>query len=148
MRCAIVGFSSLMLTFPLAAAEDELPWAFQNGEAQGYSLEPVSADPAPGTPVCLGTEQKFVVSVSYALSIAKEGKVVLVIQDETNKLIEGTSSSQVSETVQEGRGEVTLTETITIPSAKEVRLFVPLIPAGMQQTEGELVLRFPIEACK
>ena len=86
--------------------------------------------------------------VSYALSIAKEGKVVLVIQDETNKLIEGTSSSQVSETVQEGRGEVTLTETITIPSAKEVRLFVPLIPAGMQQTEGELVLRFPIEACK
>jgi hypothetical protein len=137
-----------MLPFFAVAAEDELPWAFQNGEAQGYSLEPVSADPAPGTHVCAGTERKFVVSVSYALTISKEGKVVLVFQDEANVPIEGASPSQVSQKVREGRGTVTLSETITIPRAKEVRLFVPLIPAGMQQTDGELVLRFPIEACE
>jgi hypothetical protein len=148
LRHSILAFLSVVLPTSVVAAEDELPWAFQNGEAHGYSLEPVSADPLPGTPLCAGSERKFAVSVSYALTISTEGKVMLVFQDENNVQIAGRSPSQVSQTVSEGRGTVTLSETITIPRAKEVRVFVPLIPGGMEKTEGELVLRFPIKACE
>lgn len=148
MRYSILAFLFVMLPDSLVGAEDELPWAFQNGEAQGYSLKPVSADPVPGTPLCAGSERKFAVSVSYALTISTEGKVVLVFQDESNVQIAGQSPAQVSQTVSEGRGTVTLFETITIPKAKELRLFVPLIPTGIEKTEGELVLRFPIKSCE
>jgi hypothetical protein len=40
---------------------------------------------------------------------------------------------------------VTLTDTIAVPRrAKELRLFIPLVPEGIETTYGEVVIRYPI----
>lgn len=42
--------------------------------------------------------------------------------------------------------EFTLTDTVTVPKrAKELRLFVPLVPDGLSETSGEVTIRYPIK---
>jgi hypothetical protein len=42
-------------------------------------------------------------------------------------------------------GAATLKQRLTIPrDAKEVRLFVPLIPDGLTNTTGEITIRYPV----
>ena len=48
--------------------------------------------------------------------------------------------------VSEPEGSVTLTDTVVVPKrAKELRLFVPLIPEGLQETHGEVTIRYPVK---
>jgi hypothetical protein len=126
------------------AGEDALPWSFVNGSARGYSIQLVSASPVPGTKVAVGQTVEFKVTVSYQLSIADKGSIVLVVQDENNKnLLAG--KSQQSQSVDRGKGSVTLTESFVVPAgSEEVRLFIPLVPQGLEHTDGELVLRYPV----
>jgi hypothetical protein len=132
--CAAVGI----------AAGDALPWAFVNGSAKGYSIQLVSAFPSPGTKVAVGQTVEFKITVSYVLSIADKGSIVLVVQDENNKnLLE--DKPQQRQLVDHGKGKVTLTQSFKVPSGgNEVRLFMPLVPQGLEHTEGELVLRYPV----
>lgn len=125
------------------AAEDALPWAFVNGSAKGYSIQLVSAIPSPGSKLAVGQNVEFKITVSYALSIADKGAIVLVIQDENNKNLQPDEPQQ-SRSVDRGKGKVTLTQSFTVPSGgHEVRLFMPLVPQGLEHTDGELVLRYP-----
>src|ERR1700685_2326155 len=73
------------LALPAFAADPALPWSLVNGAAQGYSIQLVSAEPSPGTAVTVGQTVEFKVTVSYKLSVADKGAIVLVIQDENNK---------------------------------------------------------------
>jgi hypothetical protein len=126
------------------AADASMPWAFVNGSAKGYSIKLESVSPAPGSRIRVGETVKFEVRVSYKLTVADAGKVILVIQDESNKnLIAG--QQQTNQSVTRGKGSVTLTQDFVVPTgSQEVVLFIPLVPNGMSHTSGELVVRYPI----
>jgi hypothetical protein len=130
--------------FPASASEDTQPWSFVNGSAQGYSVQLVSASPMPGTKMAAGQTVDFKVTVSYELSIAEKGAIILVVQDENNKnLTEGRAQERAP--VKRGKGTVTLTQRLVVPGgSNEVRLFIPLVPNGIDNTSGELVLRYPV----
>jgi len=126
------------------AADAPLPWAFVNGSAKGYSIKLESALPAPGTPVANGQTVEFKITVSYQLSAADKGSILMVVQDETNKNLLGDRKQQ-SQSVDRGKGTITLTDSLVVPEGgKEIRLFIPLVPAGLISTSGELVIRYPV----
>jgi hypothetical protein len=142
-----IGVAAVLLSVAASiglAAEGALPWSFVNGSAKGYSIQLVSASPVPGTKMAVGQTVEFKVTVSYQLSIADKGSIVLVVQDENNKnLLAG--KPQQSQSVVRGKGSITLTESFVVPAGSdEVRLFIPLVPQGLEQTDGELVLRYPV----
>lgn len=133
----------LSCAFSANSADTPLPWAFVNGSAKGYSIKLESASPAPGTPVTVGQTVEFTFTASYELSLKDKGAIVLVIQDETNKQLDGGKPQ--SETVTRGKGTVTLTQSLVVPaSEKEVRFFIPLVPEGISHTSGELLIRYPV----
>jgi hypothetical protein len=127
-----------------ANAAEELPWAFYAPAAEGYSLELVSIDPLPGTPLVRGSEVTIVASVTYQMSIAAKGTIVFVPQDEKNRPV-GENESRAKQDVEAPSGAVTLRQTFVVPSnAKELRLFIPLLPEGLESTTGEITVRYPI----
>jgi hypothetical protein len=135
-----------VIMLPAVAADTALPWFFVNGSPQGYSIQLVSADPAPGTAVSVGQTVDFKVSVSYKLSIADKGTVILAIQDENNNSL-SHGNPQQSQPVALGDGTIAMTQSFVVPDGvKEVRLFIPLVPNGLQHTEGELVVRYPVSS--
>jgi len=132
------------ITAPTLSAGGALPWSFVNGSAKGYSIQLSSASPVPGTRIRVGQTIEFKVTVSYQLSIADEGSIVLVIQDENNKSL-SPGIRQQSHSVDRGKGTITLTESFVVPAGtSEVRLFIPLVPQGLTHTDGELVLPYPV----
>lgn len=138
-----------LIAFALCASfarsqEAPMPWAFVNGSAEGYSVTLESASPEPGTPLTIGQMVEFKIRISYRLSIAESGAVILVLQDETNKSLSG-DRKQKSQTVNKGTGSITLTDSFIVPAGgKEVRLFIPLVPTGLSNTSGELLIRYPV----
>jgi hypothetical protein len=138
------SISVVLFALPAWAADAALPWSFVNGSAKGYSIHLVSADPQPGTAVAAGQTVQFKVTVAYQLSIADKGAVILVIQDENDKSL-SPANGQQSAPVARGDGTLTINATFVVPNGiREVRLFIPLVPNGLQHTDGELVLRYPI----
>lgn len=136
---ALVAFASVGI-----AADGAMPWAFVNGSAKGYAIKLESASPAPGTPLTVGQTVEFKITVSYRLSIAEKGLIVLVVQDETNKSLRNGKKQQ-SQSVNKGTGTVTLVESLVVPvGSNEVRLFIPLVPNGLTDTSGEVVVRYPV----
>jgi hypothetical protein len=147
-RCdgRIAAFCSLMgiLALPALAADDTLPWSFVNGSAKGYSIHLESASPVPGTHFHVGETIEFKITVSYRLTIADNGTVVLIFQDENNKSL-SAGNPQKNLPVPRGDGTVTLEQSFVVPAdGNEVRLFIPLVPNGLKETDGELVLRYPV----
>jgi hypothetical protein len=145
MRIRVL-FAFLVLAFAsLAQSRDApMPWTFVNGSAKGYSIKLESVSPAPGSPLTTGQAVEFKVAVSYQLSIADKGSIVIVVQDETDKnlLID---KKPLSQSVDRGKGTVTLTQSLVVPTgSSEVRLFIPLVPNGISHTSGELVIRYPV----
>ncbi len=127
-------------------AEDSLPWAFKAKEAEGYSIDLVSVDPAPGTPLVAGSSVEFKVAVTYSMTVADHGAIVLVFQDEANRAVKPT---QVMAEVAGGSGSAALSDTVVVPrNARELRLFIPLVPAGLKETTGEITLRYPLQKGK
>lgn len=84
-------FALLLVSFACVsdAADAPMPWVFVNGSAERYSIKLESASPAPGTPVTIGQTVQFKITVSYQLSVADKGSILLVVQDETNKNLLG-----------------------------------------------------------
>jgi hypothetical protein len=137
--------SFVLVAFASASsAQAPMPWAFVNGSAKGYSIKLESASPAPGAPLTVGQTVEFKVAVSYQLSIADKGAILIVVQDETDKNLL-TDKNQTSQSVDRGKGMVTLTQSLVVPAgSSEVRLFIPLVPSGISHTSGELVIRYPV----
>ena len=126
------------------AAEEPLPSSFVNGSAKGYSIALESAWPAPGTPVTVGQTVEFKITASYKLSIADNGAILMIVQDETDKNLLA-DAKQPSQSANRGKGTVTLTESFVVPAgSNEIRLFIPLVPSGISHASGELVIRYPV----
>jgi hypothetical protein len=145
MKTTLVWLAAALLSASsVAPARDELPWTFNGTRVDGYAIDLVSVDPAPGTALVRGSSVEIKVTARYTMTIAPKGEVRLVLQDEKNKRIEATKSPE-SVPVDGPSGTVTLTATISaIPKSKEVRIFVPLIPNGLEVTDGEIVIRYPV----
>jgi hypothetical protein len=125
-------------------AADNMPWTFNGQRAEGYSIDLISVEPAAGTPLVRGSSVEIKINAKYAMSIKPEGQVFLVIQDEKNKRVEATKTP-ASIPVTAGDGTLTLTAMIAeVPKSKEIRVFVPLSPKGLEETNGEIVIRYPI----
>jgi hypothetical protein len=140
----LFGFVLAAFASMANSADGPLPWAFVNGSAKGYSIKLESASPAPGTPVTVGQNVEFKITVSYQLSVADKGSILLVVQDETNRNLLGDRKQQ-SQSVNRGKGTVTLTDSFVVPAgSNEVRLFIPLVPEGMTNTDGEVVVRYVV----
>jgi hypothetical protein len=146
-RSGLVGLlavQALALAQATVAEEQANPWAFNAPRAEGYRIDLVSAEPPPGTPLLRGASVPFKVTVSYSLDVAPHGAVILVFQDESNKVVTG-ERGQTTVEVQKGNGVVTLADTVVVPSdANELRLFIPIVPDGLTTTTGEITLRYPI----
>lgn len=126
-------------------AADEMPWSFNAPRAEGYSIDLVSVEPAPGTPIKVGETVNVKVTVSYKLTATEKGGVVLVFQDEKNRSPKAEGEKQVFQQITGASGTLTLEDKITVPKrAKELRLFVPVMPDGVEETTGEVVIRWPI----
>jgi hypothetical protein len=126
MMRALIAFVLLALGSAPVAADTPMPWAFVNGPAKGYSIKLESASPTPGTAITVGQRVEFKVTVSYQLSIADSGSIILVVQDENNKNLLA-DQKQPSQSVGKGKGTVTLAQSFIVPSgSNEIRLFVPL----------------------
>ena len=147
MKSHLVVFlcaQALMWSQDATAKDEELPWAFNAPRAEGYTIDLAAVDPTPGMPLVRGATVTFKVTLSYELDIAPHGVIILVFQDEKNRIVTGDRPQTMSE-VTEGKGSITLTETIVVPAkAKELRLFIPLVPDGITTTTGEVTLRYPI----
>jgi len=136
--------ATLLAVAASALAGDEMPWVFNSERGQGYAIDLVSADPAPGTPLVRGSSVTIKVTAKYSMSVAKAGKVFLVLQDDKNRQVEATREPASIPATDAG-GTVTLSATVAeVPKAKEVRIFVPLFPEGLSETTGEIVLRYPV----
>jgi hypothetical protein len=143
-RVLALALALMILGVPVGVVGQVLPWSFVNGTPEGYSVQLVSAVPAPGTQIFRGQALQFKVTIAYRLSIADTGSIVLVVQDENNKSLTGDQPQQ-SQIVEQGQGTVTLTQSFIVPAGgNEVRLFVPLVPNGVEHTSGELILRYPV----
>jgi hypothetical protein len=126
------------------AAAAPLPWSFVNGAGKGYSIKLISAAPEPGAGVRVGQSVEFKVDLSYQLDVADEASVVLVFQDDTDKSLKPGATQQHVD-VHKGNGTVTLRDSLIVPEGvKEIRLFIPIVPKGMSNTSGELILRYPV----
>jgi hypothetical protein len=136
--------ATLLAASATALAGDEMPWTFNGTRVAGYSIDLLSVDPAPGTPLVRGSSVEIKVTAKFAMTIAPAGKVLLVLQDDKNKHVEATRTPE-SAPVSGPAGTVTLSATIpVVPKSKEIRIFVPLVPNGLQSTDGEIVIRYPI----
>ena len=145
----LLGRLSMVLVFLIAVAsgsvggdESSSPWAFNGPRGEGYTIDLIDVQPAPGTPLIAGASVEFTVRVRYTLAIASHGSIVLVFQDEKNQ---SATRSQVMKKVDKGAGEMILSDKVSIPvDAQELRLFVPLVPEGLTNTKGEVTIRYPV----
>lgn len=144
-RSSVVFVVGALQVASMAESEAEnLGWTFNAPRAAGYSINLDSAKPAPGTPLLRGANVSFEASVSYALEIDERGTIILVFQDDSGQIITG-DRAQTSVEVTRGQGTLTLTDSVVVPAeAKELRLFIPLMPSGMKATTGEITVRYPI----
>ena len=134
----------LALASTLSLASDELPWAFNSKRAEGYTIDLVSVTPEPGTPLIVGSQVEFKVTVKYVNAVKPKAEVILVFQTDKGQA-KPEGEKQVTREVTEKSGELTLEDKITIPKkAKQLYLFVPLRPDGLEVTDGEVVIRYPI----
>jgi hypothetical protein len=115
------------------------------GVGDGYEIAYIRATPAPGSTLTLNDLVRFDITVKYALVVADKGEIRMIFQNQDDALV-FPGQIQVSADVVKGSGEVTLSQDIRIPKGiSELRLYVPIRPAGLRKTSGELLLTYPIK---
>jgi hypothetical protein len=105
----------------------------------------VNMNPAPGTALQLGQTVTFAGTPAYILVSADVGGMRMVIQDQANRVLQ-TDGTQVIAVAHRGSGDVTLSQTITLPSEgiTSVRVFFVLVPAGASSSNAVLSLSYPV----
>jgi hypothetical protein len=145
---ASVAVVSACSAVPNAPDAGSSPLAFNAPPGDGYSIALLKVDPVPGTALVAGAKLNFKVTVSYKMSISSHGDIFLVFQDEKDVGIKPDDPRAKFEVTQT-EGVASLANAITVPSgAKEVRVFVPIMPEGLKSTTGEVTIRYPIKQTK
>jgi uncharacterized lipoprotein YbaY len=104
----------------------------------------VDVSPVLGTKLVHGQTVTFTATAGYSLNSADSGKVVLAIQDQANTLLNAT---QPTAAVTKGSGQVTLSQSITLPDTgvTSVRLFFFLAPAGSTSTRAVAPITYQVQ---
>lgn len=105
----------------------------------------ISMNPPPGTVLQLGQTVTFSGTPGYTLASADVGTVIMVVQDQDNRPLP-VSGPQPTVVVRRGSGDVTLTETVTVPAdaVTIVRVFFVLTPAGAASTSATVAVTYPV----
>jgi hypothetical protein len=102
-------------------------------------------NPAAGTRLKLGQTVTFSGTPRYALSTADFGIVLMVVQDQNDRPLQ-ISGGQPTVVVARGNGDVTLSQTVTLPGAgvTSVRVFFALAAGGATTTNAALSISYPV----
>jgi hypothetical protein len=104
-----------------------------------------NVNPPTGTTLHPGQTVTFTGTAGYTLATADQGSVVMVIQDQANRALP-TSDGQKSAVVPRGSGNVTISQTITVPDdgVTSVRIFFALAAAGTTTTNAVLSVAYQV----
>ncbi|HTQ80171.1 MAG TPA: hypothetical protein VMM92_09250 [Thermoanaerobaculia bacterium] len=139
-------FATLVLALTLVTS------ALAGCSGSGHSPSESSSDaisitgisPTAGGKLAPGSTVTFTANVSYQLSSAATGTIVLSLEDQlSNPLQTGT---QPSVTVNQGQGTTSLTDHLTIPASgvTQIQVFVSLTPAGAAFTNTVALVTYPV----
>lgn|GEM_PF-3862304 len=124
--------------------QNQVRWTYNAHRADGYTIDLVSVEPKPGEKLLAGRTVTFKVKARYSMSVADKGAVALVFQNRTGQHVEGTTP-QTRINVVGPSGTVELSRVVIIPiQTDRMQLFVPFVPDGFKQTDGEIVINYPI----
>jgi hypothetical protein len=130
LACATVSGCALVFDLP----GTEALTAISKG-----SIRIVSLEPKDGTVLAPGQQVSITASVHYELE--GEGRVALVVQDETGP-VPGASQAEAPAT---GSGELTLKGTFTVPArATRIEVFLPLTPGDVPVTSTVAHAAYPV----
>lgn len=116
-----------------------------SAKSTGYSIELIEAHPKPESILTPGAPVDIHVKVKYSMTDAQRGRVVMVLQDVSGGLVADASGKQPSSEVKGPSGSVSLSATIKVPRQGDaLRVFVPLIPDGSANTDGEVYFSYKI----
>jgi hypothetical protein len=84
-------------------------------------------------------------TAGYSLATADSGTVFMVIQDQANHILQEVGS-QPRVAVGKGTGDVTLSQTITLPTSgvSSIVVFFALLPAGATATTAAVSVSYPV----
>jgi hypothetical protein len=101
--------------------------------------------PAPGTPLQAGQTVTFSGTPGYVLASADFGTVVMVIEDQNDRVLPMSSTLSMT-VVGRGSGDVTISQTVTLPAdgITSVQVFFVLAPAGATSTKASVRLEYPV----
>ena len=87
------------------------------------------AAPTPGTKLLHGQTVTFIATAGYSFNSANSGQVVMAIEDQNYRLF---TSNQVVANISKGNGQVTLSQTVTLPDTgiTAAYAFFFVVPAG------------------
>ena len=111
------------------------------------TINVASITPVGGTRLRPGQEVTFEAMVSYELGTIDTGLIRMVIQDQTDSIIQAIPRDPLQDrTVERGSGTVSFSDVVTIPGSgvTEVNVFFPLFPAGATSTSTVAVVSFPV----
>lgn len=102
--------------------------------------------PAPGATLSRGQTVTFTGTISYSLASADSGTVGLTIQNQANQVLQPTGS-QPSTTVARGSGQVTLSQSITLPTTGTtgVTVFFSLTRVGSTTTNTVTSVAYTVQ---
>jgi hypothetical protein len=100
--------------------------------------------PPLGTKLLHGQTVTFTGTAGYSLNSADSGQVLLAIEDQTNKRL---STTEPSATVAKGSGQVTLSQSITLPDTgvTAVQLYFLLVATGATSTHAAVPVTYQVQ---
>jgi hypothetical protein len=104
----------------------------------------IDLTPPLGTKLLHSQNVTFTGTAGYSLQSAASGQVLLLIQEQTGKALGAT---QPSATVAKGSGQVTLSQSVTLPDAgvTSVLVIFILVPAGATSTHAGAPLTYQVQ---
>ncbi|MEQ1760416.1 MAG: hypothetical protein ABL986_19050 [Vicinamibacterales bacterium] len=140
-----LGLSSLTVTYTLTPSGPGAPVSTSvKYSVQGAGLVLLSMQPPAGSTLRRGQVIQFQGTVLYNLDV-DSGRLSLVIQDQANRNLQRGDAPSV--VVSRGRGEATLTQSLTIPTSdvSAINVFFALRPAGASVSSNVILAPFTVE---
>lgn len=143
MRPNVTLTGTLLLLFSLVsiACGSSLPTPAPTDSLRGVN----NLAPAAGTTLQAGQTVTFSGTVGYSLASTESGTLVMVIQDQASRLLQ-EPGTQPSVAVGKGSGDVTLSQTLTLPATGITSIVVMfgLVPMGTDRTSIVTTMSYPV----
>jgi hypothetical protein len=110
----------------------------------GYSIDLVSATPAPGTALKKGSTERFSVRVRYVLQSRETGRIALFFLDESGTPLLSGKGTGIE--IVRGKSQVVdITHEVVVPEVMDLILEVVIIPEGLKELSRVYVhIRYPV----